>query len=144
MKVQNIIRTFHHPFRLRIMVMNIADIFPIRNLTTLQKVLSILSLVLPWAGIGFSFFLHSMGIIENEGSFIWGCVLGSCVLAALALLLEKKDIVSILTPVYTLIIFFSMEIPWTILLQVLYSLTLTILLWRLLTRFGAPAVMRHA
>lgn len=139
-----IIRTIHHPVRHRIRMMNIADIFPIRNLTVLQKVLCVLSLVIPWAGIVFSFLLHSMGIIENEGSFIWGCVLGSCVLAALALLFEKKDIVSIMTPIYALIIFFSMEIPWTIFLQVLYSCTLTILLWRLLTRFQTSDPMRHA
>lgn len=144
MRSRIIIRTFHHPFRLRIRIMNIDDIFPIRNLTVLQKVLCVLSLVLPWAGIGFSYTLHSMVIMENEGSFIWGCVLGSFVLAGLALLFEKKDIVSIMTPIYALIIFFSMEIPWTILLQVLYSCTLTILLWRLLTRYGPSNAMQHA
>lgn len=126
------------------MVMDIANIFPVKNLNVLQKVLCVLSLVLPWAGIGFSVILYSMGIIENEGDFIWGSVFGSCVLAALALLFEKKDIVAIMTPVYALIIFFSMEIPWTIFLQFLYSCTLTILLWRLLTRFSTPAPREHA
>ncbi len=126
------------------MVMNITDIFPVQNLNVPQKVLCVLSLLLPWAGICFSVILYSMGIIENEGGFIWGSVFGSCVLAALALLLEKKDIVAIMTPVYALIIFFSMEIPWTLFLQFLYSCTLTILLWRLLTRFSTTAPREHA
>lgn len=124
-------------------MMNIVDIFPIQNLTTLQKVLCVLSLLLPWAGIAFSLTLYSIGIIENEGGFIWGCVAGSCVFTALALLLEKKDIVSIMTPFYTAIIFFSIEIPWTIFLQFLYSCTLTVLLWRLLTRFATPNEMQY-
>ena len=123
--------------------MKIADIFPIRGLTLLQKILSVLALCLPWAGFGFSYLLNSMGIIGNPGDFIWGCVFGSFVLCALALLFEKKDIVSILTPVYTLIIFFGMELPWTILLQVLYACTLTFLLWRLLTKFGSPQSIQY-
>ncbi|HOJ95646.1 MAG TPA: hypothetical protein PK024_02230 [Methanospirillum sp.] len=124
--------------------MDIANIFPVKNLNVVQKVLCVLSLLLPWAGIGVSFILYSMGIIENEGGFIWGSVFGSCVLASLALLFEKKDIVAIMTPVYALIIFFSMEIPWTLFLQFLYACTLTVLLWRLLTRFGKPTTRQHA
>jgi len=123
--------------------MKIGDIFPIRNLTPLQKCLSILVLALPWAGIGFGYFLNSVGIIENPGGFIWGSVLGSFVLGALALLFEKKDIVSILTPVYAVIIFFSIEILLTVLLQVLYAATLTALLWRLLTKYGSQASIQH-
>ena len=124
--------------------MKIADIFPIHDRPMLQKILSILALCLPWAGLGFSYLLDSMGIIENPGEFIWGLVLGSFVLCALALLFEKKDIVAILTPVYTVIIFFSMELPWTILLQVLYACTLTVLLWRLLTKFGVQKSIQYA
>ena len=139
-----IFRTIHHPSGHNIIVMNIIDIFPIQNLTRLQKVLCVLSLLLPWAGIAISLTLHFIGITENEGEFIWGCVVGSCVLAALALLLEKKDIVSIITPFYTAIIFFGIEIPWTIFLQFLYSCTLTVLLWRLLTRFAKPGEMQYA
>ncbi len=116
--------------------MKISDIFPIKNLTGLQKALCIISLLLVWLGIALSIFLHYIGVIENEGDFIWGCVFGSCTLAALALLFEKKDIVSILTPIYTVIIFFSMEIPWTLSLQFLYAGTLTFLMWRLIHRFG--------
>lgn len=116
--------------------MKTGDIFPFSNLSVRERFFSILVLLFAWGGIGIGYLLNSMGLIENPGSFVWGSVFGSVALCLLALLFEKKDIVSILTPVYAVIIFFSMELPLTILLQFLYALTLTAMLWRLVKNFG--------
>ena len=124
--------------------MKIDEIFPFRNLSLRERILCVLVLLFSWGGIGMGFFLNSIGLIENPGSFVWGSVFGSVTLCLLALFLEKKDIVSIMTPVYAVIIFFGMELPLTIFLQILYALTLTALLIRLVKRFGPSESIRYA
>jgi hypothetical protein len=67
-------------------------------------------------------------------------VLASIVLAYLAWIRPKKDIVALTTPIYA-IIFFAVppdEPVATIVLELLYAVSLSILLVRLEYRFGAP------
>ncbi|PWR72411.1 hypothetical protein ACKUB1_02620 [Methanospirillum stamsii] len=123
--------------------MKIGEKFPFRYLSVRERFLFILVLLFSWGGIGFGFFLNSIGLIENPGNFVWGSVFGSIALCVLALLFEKKDIVSILTPLYAGIIFFTMELPLTVFLQVMYAATLTAMLWRLVNRFGPSGLIRH-
>jgi hypothetical protein len=68
-----------------------------------------------------------------------GCVIGSCILAYLAWIRPKKDIVSLTTPIYAFI-FFVVPTDYLpgIVLQFLFAASLTILLVRLKYRFGAP------
>lgn len=69
-----------------------------------------------------------------------GCVIASCVLAYLAWMRPRKDIVALSTPVYAFIFFLApVDAAAGILLQVLYAVSLTILLVRLRLRFGGTA-----
>ena len=73
---------------------------------------------------------------------ILGCVLASWVLAYLAWMRPKKDIVALSTPIYS-IIFFAVPMEGNfsaVVLELLYAVSLTILLIRLKFRFGAQAV----
>ena len=68
-----------------------------------------------------------------------GCVIASCILAYLAWIRPKKDIVSLTTPIYSFIFFIiPADYSTGILLQLLYAASLTILLVRLKYRFGKP------
>jgi hypothetical protein len=65
-----------------------------------------------------------------------GCVLGSIAIAVLALQKRRKDIVSLCTPIFAVIIFITpLETPPGLLMQVLYAATLTALVIRLEKRF---------
>lgn len=65
-----------------------------------------------------------------------GCVLGSIAIAVLALRKQRKDIVSLCTPIFAVIIFITpLETPPGLLMQVLYAATLTALMIRLEKRF---------
>ncbi|MGA2913245.1 MAG: hypothetical protein ABSE07_06985 [Methanoregula sp.] len=70
---------------------------------------------------------------------ILGCVLASWVLAYLAWIRPKKDIVALTTPIYSFIfIAVPTDIFSSVILQLLYAVSLTILLIRLKYRFGKP------
>ena len=81
--------------------------------------------------------LWQMGMEINFQFFSFGCVLGSCILAYLAWIRPKKDIVALSTPIYAFIFF---VVPTDFIsglsLQLLYALSLTLLLIRLKYRFG--------
>lgn len=70
---------------------------------------------------------------------ILGCVFASWVLAYLAWIRPKKDIVALSTPVYSIIF---LAVPTdnfsAVVLELLYAISLTILLVRLKYRFGKP------
>jgi len=70
---------------------------------------------------------------------ILGCVIASWVLAYLAWIRPKKDIVALSTPIYSLI-FIAMPTDnfSAMVLEILYAVSLTILLVRLKYRFGKP------
>jgi hypothetical protein len=66
-----------------------------------------------------------------------GCVLGSILLAAIAYVKPRKDIVALLTPLYALIIFFlDPDLGKTVMMQILYAISITILAVRLERRFS--------
>ena len=70
---------------------------------------------------------------------IFGCVLSSWVLAYLAWIRPKKDIVALTTPIYSFIFLgFPIDNYSAVILEVLYAMSLTILLVRLKYRFGVP------
>ena len=79
---------------------------------------------------GFSLDLHIPAL---------GSVLASFVLAYLAWIRPKKDIVALSTPIYSIIFFVApTDISTGIMLLVLYAVSLTLLLVRLKYRFGQP------
>jgi hypothetical protein len=80
-----------------------------------------------------------MGFEINFQIFAFGCVISSCILAYLAWIRPKKDIVAISTPIYAFI-FFVVPTDYVsgLTLQILYSVSLTLLLIRLKYRFGSP------
>jgi len=81
--------------------------------------------------------LWQMGFEINFQFFAIGCVIGSCLLAYLAWIRPKKDIVALSTPIYAFI-FFVVPTDYIsgLTLQLLYAASLTLLLVRLKYRFG--------
>jgi len=70
---------------------------------------------------------------------IMGCVLASFALAYLAWIRPRKDIVALSTPIYPLLFIAApTDVFSSVVLQVLYAVSLTILLIRLKHRFGEP------
>jgi hypothetical protein len=78
--------------------------------------------------------IPSLRIIAGTG----GCLLASIILAYLAFRKPKKDIVSLLTPLYAVLIFFNDSFDSTLLfpIQALYAASITILVLRLNARFS--------
>ncbi|NMB78589.1 MAG: hypothetical protein GYA23_05790 [Methanomicrobiales archaeon] len=69
--------------------------------------------------------------------FAIGCVIGSLILAYLAWIRPQKDIVALSTPIYSFLFFVApSDVSVTIFLELLYAVSLTILLIRLNLRFG--------
>lgn len=85
------------------------------------------------------------GYVLDYQYFSVGCIVSSCILAYLAWLRPKKDIVALTTPVYAFIFFLvpSDDVSW-IVLQLLYAGSITILLVRLKHRFGRSLPARGA
>jgi hypothetical protein len=104
----------------------------------------ILSIAVPafsFGGTGVGILLEEFGYIENAGLFYWGCLIGSFILAYLAWVKPRKDIVSLLAPMYAVIIFMAaVEITPNIILQLLFAASLTVLVVRLNIRFSIPLV----
>jgi hypothetical protein len=101
----------------------------------LEAAIPLLSFGMTGAGI----LLWQTGYQIEFQYFAIGCFISSCILAYLALLRPKKDIVGLTTPIYAAIIIFSpTEYYAGVVLQLVYSLSLTILLMRLKYRFGTP------
>ncbi|PKL60419.1 MAG: hypothetical protein CVV33_02780 [Methanomicrobiales archaeon HGW-Methanomicrobiales-4] len=101
-----------------------------------ERTLTILILLLIWGGIAVAVLLTTFRFIDDPGSFFWGCIVGSFVLAYLARIKKKLDIVSLLTPVYATIIFLGLEIKPNMVLQTLFAASMTILLYRLHMEFS--------
>jgi len=101
-----------------------------------ERTLTILILLCLWGGIAAAFLLSALRFIDDPGSFFWGCIIGSFILAYLSRIKKKLDIVSLLTPVYALISFMGLEIKPNMILQTLYAASLTILIYRLHMQFS--------
>jgi hypothetical protein len=84
-------------------------------------------------------------LFDMQGLFLdfhipaMGCVISSFVLAYLAWIRPKKDIVALSTPIYSIIFFIvPTDFSTGIVLQFFYAISLTLLLVRLKYRFGKP------
>ena len=94
--------------------------------------------VLSFGGTFAGIFMWSLGFHFGIQYAALGSLMGSCILAYLAWIRQKKDIVSLTTPIYGFI-FFVVPADYLpgIVLQLLFAAGLTILLVRLKYRFGA-------
>jgi hypothetical protein len=73
-----------------------------------------------------------------------GCVLASFLLAFLAFRKPKRDIVSLLTPLYAVLIFYSPgDMMYLLLIQLLYAASITVLVIRLNARFSQKDEPKH-
>jgi hypothetical protein len=90
-----------------------------------------------FGGAGLGILLAWQEVIADAGSFYWGALAGSFLLAYLAWIKPRKDIVSLLAPLYGVIIFLlAVEMKPTVLLQLLFAASLTVLVIRLNIRFS--------
>jgi len=92
-----------------------------------------------FGGILIAFYLLNQGYLLSFRIAAAGCIIASIILAYLAWIRPKKDIVALTTPMYSIIFFVlpSDLIP-DLILPILYAVSLTILLVRLKYRFGKP------
>jgi len=100
--------------------------------------------VLAFGGAALGILAWMAGLATDLRLTAAGCVAASVLLAYLAWIRPRKDIVALTTPIYA-IIFFAVPLDdptATIVLELLYAVSLTILLVRLKYRFGAPAAAR--
>ena len=95
--------------------------------------------VISFGGIVIAFLFLNQGYIQSFRIAAAGCIIASFILAYLAWIRPKKDIVALTTPMYSIIFFVlpSDLIP-DLILPILYAVSLTILLVRLKYRFGKP------
>ena len=95
--------------------------------------------LLSFGGALIAILLWALSVQTDLRITILGCVLASWVLAYLAWIRPKKDIVSLTTPIYS---FVFLAVPTdnfsVIILELLYAASLSILLLRLKYRFSAP------
>ena len=100
----------------------------------------LLSIGVPLAsfgGIVLAFGLAAAGLIEDPGAFGWGCVVGSVLLAVLAWVKPRKDIVSLTTPLYAVLLFVvPMDLKPNLLMQLLFAASLTVLTLRVNRSFS--------
>jgi hypothetical protein len=96
--------------------------------------------VLSFGGGVLAILAFGAGAVAYLQFTVLGCVLASFLLAYLAWCRPKKDIVALSTPIYALI-FFAVPLAdpaETIILELLYAASMTVLLVRLKYRFGDP------
>jgi hypothetical protein len=109
------------------------------QLSRREVILSIAIPVISFGGTGLGLLLQQLGVISDAGSFYWGSLAGSFLLGYLAWIKPRKDIVSLLAPLYGVIIFLlAVETKPTVILQLLFAASLTILAVRLNRRFSTP------
>jgi hypothetical protein len=109
------------------------------KLSKRELTLSLAIPIISFGGTGLGLLLEWQGIISDAGSFYWGSLAGSFLLGYLAWIKPRKDIVSLLAPLYGVIIFLlAVETKPTVILQVLFAASLTILTVRLNRRFSTP------
>lgn len=95
---------------------------------------------LAFGGILVAVALEKAGFIPDAGNFAWGCVAASFLLGYFAYIKPRRDIVALCTPLYGIIIFLvPLEYTPSVLLQILFAVSITILLVRLNIRFGSLA-----
>jgi hypothetical protein len=109
---------------------------PNRNL---HRILELAVPLFSFGGVFLSILFQKLGISLDFHYTALGCVIASCILAYLAWIRPKKDIVALSTPIYSFIFFLlPTDNETQNILQLLYAVSLTILLVRLKYRFGEP------
>ena len=92
-----------------------------------------------FGGILIAFVLLGQGYILSFRIASAGCIIASILLAYLAWIRPKKDIVALTTPIYAVILFvLPSDLVPDLILPILYAVSITILLVRLKYRFGKP------
>ena len=95
--------------------------------------------LLSFGGAALAVLFWTTGATIDFRFSILGCVLASWLLAYLAWIRPRKDIVALTTPIYS---FIFLAVPTdsfsAVILELLYAVSLTILLVRLKYRFGRP------
>lgn len=112
----------------------------IRTIPRLELYLTIAVPVVAFGGIILAIALAWAGWIPDAGRFGWGCVVASFLLAYLAYIKPRRDIVSLCAPAYAILIFVvPLEIQPNLIMQVLFAVSISLLLVRLHLRFSTPA-----
>jgi hypothetical protein len=107
--------------------------------TSLNRWLELAVPLFSFGGILIAFFFLGQGNIPAMRIAASGCIIASFILAYLAWIRPKKDIVALTTPLYAVILFvLPSELIPDLILPILYAISLTILLVRLKYRFGKP------
>ena len=107
--------------------------------TRLHRWLELAVPVFSFGGIAIAIFFLGQGDIPAMQIASTGCIIASFILAYLAWIRPKKDIVALTTPLYAVILFIlPSELIPDLILPTLYAISLTILLIRLKLRFGKP------
>jgi hypothetical protein len=107
--------------------------------THLNRLLELAVPLFSFGGIVIAFFFLSQGNVQDVRIAASGCIIASFILAYLAWIRPKKDIVALTTPLYAIILFvLPSELIPDLILPILYAISLTILLVRLKYRFGKP------
>jgi hypothetical protein len=105
-----------------------------------ERVITFAIPAVSFGGIAVAVVLLQSGVIADAGTFVWGCVAGAFLLGYLAYTKPRKDIVALCAPLYAVIIFIiPLEYTPTLLLQLLFAATITLLLFRLNRKFGSSA-----
>ena len=104
-----------------------------------EKYLEITIPLIAFGVTGAGLLLFIVGLPIDFQYFSVGCLISSCILAYLAWIRPKKDIVALSTPIYGIVFLFTpIETFAGAVLQLLYAAGLTILLIRLKRRFSSP------
>ena len=107
--------------------------------SNLHRLLELTVPLFSFGGAFLAILLQMQGISLDFHYPATGFVIASCILAYLAWIRPKKDIVALTTPIYSVSFFFvPTDYETGLLLQLLYAASLTILLVRLKYRFGRP------
>jgi hypothetical protein len=113
-------------------------------LTRLEILLSLAVPALCFGGAALAILLWRGGFIDDPGSFYWGSLAGAVLLGYLAWVKPRRDIVALLAPLYAVIIFLiPLENKPTVLLQLLFGASLTVLVVRLNILFSTPPAKKH-
>jgi hypothetical protein len=85
-----------------------------------------------FGGILTAVLLQQIDVISDAGTFLWGSLAGSFMLGYLDYIKPRKDVVALYAPLYGVIIFLvPLEYTPTLLLQLLFTASITVLLVRL-------------
>lgn len=111
-----------------------------------EPLIKALSLAVPAVSFGsimLNVLLLRMGLITDIGPYGIGQFAGAILLGVLAWVLPRKDIVSLMAPIYALLIFVvPLELEPNLLTQILFAASISVLVIRLNRSFSRPLPKR--